>query len=305
MKIVLVLRASLPTRKFRKIFRTRTANCEKVRFVATLFELTMSYSHRPVQAPPPFPPPILLTARRTMGTVNTEVQAVNSATPPPLLERKSSLAGNILLIQDNHGSKAKTSAYLLQRKIKDSIHGGSVRVGFVLRDPSRSETGVWELEPSGSSDEPHQMVAVKIDDKTKLSRGQEENSPQTQDPMNELSVLQWITANDPDGKGHLLAPTILAEDSLHIYTITPYQNEGTLFDYCDTVGKLSESEVRFFFRQILEVSRKSDGKWVKNLVVSMIDVGETPWVAYHRYSTFSLLLVYTGSGKLETLRNLS
>jgi serine/threonine protein kinase len=186
-----------------------------------------------------------------MGTVNTEVQ--DSATVPPLLERESSLAGNILLVEENHGSKAKTSAYLLQRKIKDSIHGGSVRVGFVLRDPSRSETGVWELEPGGSSDEPHQMVAVKIDDKFKLSRGQEENSPQTQDPMNELSVLQWITANDPDGKGHLLGPTILAEDSLHIYTITPYQNEGTLFDYCDTVGKLSESEVRFFFRQILEV----------------------------------------------------
>ena len=206
----------------------------------------MSDAHRPVQAPPPFPPPILLTARRTTGNVLTApASSETDASAPPNLERKASVAGNILLVHDSNDPKAKQHAYLLQRKIKDSLHG-TVRVGFVLRHPTESEAGIWELVDSASSK--HEMVAVKIRPKSKVEQADSDH-----DPRNELSALQWITANDPEGKGRLLGPTVLAEDETNLYAIMPYQKEGSLFDYCDTKGKLSEPEARFFFRQMIEV----------------------------------------------------
>ena len=195
----------------------------------------MSDHHRPVQAPPPSPPPLLWTARRTTGTVLTDPPEDDTATPPSL-ERKASVAGNILLVHDDH--QKNQSSYLLQRKIKQSANGGSVRVGFVLQP---TESGVWELKEDADSG--HEMVAVKIRPKS------DEDSHN-----NELSALQWITANDPEGKGHLLGPTTIASDGSQIYIITPYQKDGTLFDYCDQKGKLSESEARYFFCQMLEVS---------------------------------------------------
>ena len=204
----------------------------------------MSDKHRPVQAPPPFPPPVLLSARRLMGEVLTSAVENDGVTQAPSLVRKSSLAGNILLVQDDQNPKAEKKTFMLQRKLKASTHG-SVRLGFVLRDPSKSESGVWELVPKsndGGDGDLFEMVAVKIEPK---------NS--TENPLVDLSALQWIAANDPEGKGHLLGPAIIAADDAHYYTITPFQNGGSLLDYCAEVGQLPENEARFIFRQMLKV----------------------------------------------------
>ena len=205
----------------------------------------MSDKHRPIQAPPPFPPPVFLSARRLMGEVLTTAVETTKA---PSLVRKSSVAGNILIVEDSENPKAEKKTFMLHRKLKASTHG-SVRLGFTLRDPSVSESGGWELVvPSGSSDDQFEMVAVKIEPKTTAVSYSSEN------PLVALSALQWIAANDPEkGTAHLLGPAIIAADEAHYYTITPFQNGGPLLDYCAEVGQLPENEARYIFRQILKV----------------------------------------------------
>jgi len=161
---------------------------------------------RPALPSPPFPTPILLDARRITGTVftahndaavSTSQQQVDQQPSPPDLERRSSVAGNILIVQDNADKKKdKPSAYLMQRTTKNTYQG-SIRVGFALRHPEKNETGVWELEPKIPTDdnnESYHMVAIKIVQKPQGNKGK---------IMNELSALQWITANYSDTKGDL------------------------------------------------------------------------------------------------------
>ena len=88
---------------------------------------------RPALPSPPFPTPILLDARRITGTVftahndaavSTSQQQVDQQLSPPDLERRSSVAGNILIVQDNADKKKdKPSAYLMQRTTKNTYQG--------------------------------------------------------------------------------------------------------------------------------------------------------------------------------------
>lgn len=179
-------------------------------------------------SPPPFPAPIFQTARRISGHVVSEIPPEQAVTPT------NSVAGNILLMEEAY--------YSLQRKIKDSMHG-SVRVGFELN--KMQDTGVYELVPN-VRDKGYKMMTVQI------SRLQEDNI--IEETINEVAALQWIT-NAAKENCHLLKPVVVGKDATHMYVISPYHHkEGSLFDYCGRVGRLSESEARFFFRQILQVS---------------------------------------------------
>lgn len=188
-------------------------------------------------APPPFPTPIFQKARRITGHVLTQIPSEQAFVPPPLttLERKTSVADHILLLEDT------TVAYTLQRKIKDTVHG-SVRVGFALNQV-KEQIGMYELVPN-LQDKGYQMVSVHmyalLDDDGEMM-------------INEIAALQWIT-NAAKEYPHLLGPVVVAKDTTHMYMITPFHKEGSLFDYCGRVGRLSESEGRYFFRQILQVS---------------------------------------------------
>ena len=217
------------------------------------------------KSPPPFPAPKLLSARRVMGTVLTTGSAnVPSSAQAPNLERTPSLAGNILLVEEGEEQGGtRTRPFLLHRKIKTSLHG-YVRLGFVLQE-TESEN-VWQLVPnhqdlptssglvaSGKGveaaqeqgEDSFQMVAIKIELK---SPAREESL------MAELAALQWIATNNPCKVGGLFVPTVLAKDEAdNVYTITSYQKEGSLFDYCAKAGTLSESEAKTFFGQMLEV----------------------------------------------------
>jgi serine/threonine protein kinase len=88
------------------------------------------------------------------------------------------------------------------------------------------------------------MVSVKV------FSLQEESIEET---TNEVAALQWITSSGKESH-HLQRPVLIGKDATHIYIISPYHKEESLFDYCGRVGRLSESEARFFFRQILQVS---------------------------------------------------
>jgi len=202
----------------------------------------------PAQTPPPFSTQCLLKAKRVFGFVqppidNVKTDAESTAkedgqlvAPPPSQRTSSTRDGNILVIDHPNGSKA----YLLQRKIGSSLHG-SVRIGFALKYP-KEEEDPWEIAKGDNL-----LVTIKVENKS-----QEDN---VQDPMAEISALQLIAAYDPEMKGHVMGTSMVGADYKNIYVVTPFHYEGSLFDYCSEAGRLCENDARFFFLQILQVSR--------------------------------------------------
>jgi serine/threonine protein kinase len=161
---------------------------------------------------------------------------------------------HILVVEHEEGKKA----YLLQRKVGTTAHG-SIRVGYVLKDPKAVDEGVWELEEPSSGhpkgDHQHEMVSVIMEEKSKVLSDENGSHGNTSiDPAAELSALQLVATHDPEGVGHVLGTANIACDEQYVYAITDYHREGSLFEYCAEVGYLSEAEARFFFRQIIRVS---------------------------------------------------
>jgi len=194
-----------------------------------------------------------------------EDQSERSEAPAPTttLERRASVAGNVLLVDAEDG---KRKAYLLQRKIKSKVFG-TVRVGYLLKDPAgkEDEGGMWEVAESATGAYPHEMVAVFIEEKSRVL-GDEMERPggaasaaanTSRDPKTELSAMQMVAAHDPEGTGHVMGTSLVAADQLYVYIITPYHKEGTLNEYRIAAGgTLSEDDARFFFRQILKVRNR-------------------------------------------------
>jgi hypothetical protein len=168
-------------------------------------------------------------------------------------EKTLAAQNHILVVEHAEGKKA----YLLQRKVGTTAHG-SIRVGYVLKDPKATDDGVWEMaEPSSGYQEDHQpeMVSVIIEERSKvLSDAMGSRGNTSIDPAAELSALQLVATHDPEGGGHVLGSMNIACDQQYVYAITDYHREGSLFEYCAEVGRLGEPEARFFFRQILRVS---------------------------------------------------
>jgi serine/threonine protein kinase len=171
-------------------------------------------------------------------------------------------------------------AFMLQRKVK-SAPFGTVRVGYALQnakndhgvtvaDHAHNTHSVWEVagrnrsaggacgfgETSEIEDE-EGLVAVSIRERAKvLPEPRHANTGASQDPRGELSALQMVAEASARRGGedlHVVGTRLVAADAAHVYTVTPFCKDGSLFDYCMRRGTLREDEARFFFRQILKV----------------------------------------------------
>lgn len=179
-----------------------------------------------------------------------EEQTSNSTVQPPAFERRESVAGNILCVDE-------TRYFWLQRKIRTTASNGSIRAGFCLTDPvssnekSGANGGLWEVvvaEQNGSTaaaNERHvQMVAIRIEKKNTL------------DTSNELAALQWIARTDAKC-AHVQHSVLAAADAKLVYTVTPYEYtaSSTLYDFCSQQPNavVPEATARLFFRQIILV----------------------------------------------------
>ena len=192
------------------------------------------------------------------GTAEGFDAELQAASKPPRFEPRASISilGNILLI-DRHEEEKEPLAILLQRKLEETVFG-SVRVGYVLQrppadDPDNMVDALWDVQkaPEGSI-YPHEMVEVAIEEKS-IALGEGDEASVAKDPKSALSALQMIASHDPQGLGHVRGALTIATDQRFIYTVSQYHGEGSLFEYCATVGNLSENDARFFFRQILVV----------------------------------------------------
>lgn len=215
--------------------------------------------------PIPFDAPELIDAKRVTGLVivpenqgdegeadpldlgwNASCSSIQTQTGPPALQRRSSLSGNILLIHGPEGD----SAIFLQRKISKTTFG-SVRVGFRVEQKAlKDDVGIeWDVIRSDGP-YPFEMVAVKLQDKHKVMTELEGN---VIDPKAELSALQVISKCDLNGESRVVRAEYICSDKSTLYSIMPFNGEGSLFQYVVECGRLDEPVARHFFQQILQV----------------------------------------------------
>jgi len=166
---------------------------------------------------------------------------------PPALRRRSSLSGNILLVNHADGE----DAFFLQRKISKTTFG-SVRVGFrVEQKKLQDDVGIeWDVIRSDGP-YPFEMVAIKLQDKQKVTSN--EKVPMSiMDPKVELSALQLISKSDLSEECRVVSAEIICTDRNTVYSIMPFNGDGSLFQYVVECGRLDEPVARHFFQQILK-----------------------------------------------------
>jgi hypothetical protein len=230
-----------------------------------------------IMATIPFDPPHLLTARRKAGFVDvpetenasplgwdgssqrgdvsdslSQQQQRSSLTGPTCLQRTQTMAGNIIMFEDE---SKPPQAFWLQRKIGKSSNG-VVRLGYKLRPNSKPDfkdsTEAWELATEESGLQP--IVTINMMHSSVLDLKSEDMD--VHNPLDELSALQMIAQHGDGENAHVVGTQLVATCSQHVYAILPYYPDGTLLQYCQMQGSLEESVARFFFRQILKVGPK-------------------------------------------------
>lgn len=211
----------------------------------------------PASSPPPFPDPVFRKARRCGGLVATPSFLDANSTMAPNLERQASVSGDILVIQDDQAlSSGSERVYLIQRKLRDTPFG-SVRVGFVV--DKDLDSGMYHVKPSAEVEGQCEMVEITMESKANIA------SEPTADYHHKaaLSALQMIAALEKGSPtGHVQRIELVAADESFVYTISPYHKDGSLYDYCTALGRLSENSARYFFRQILLVRPIDDSSTI-------------------------------------------
>lgn len=213
-----------------------------------------------------FDPPQILNAKRVTGLVvvpeyeKSDLKAnpldlswnamapehLESGSDPPTLKRRSSLAGNILLVEHPEGQKA----FFLQRKMAKTSHG-CLRVGFLCEQKIGGME--WNVIKSDGPHPKFEMVTIKIESKDKVLVNDTGKDTFTKDPTVELSALQMIAAYDPRGEGGVIGSSCICADHTHVFSVLPFHGEGTLFQHVVESGRLEERMAQHFFQQILKV----------------------------------------------------
>eukprot|EP00586_Coscinodiscus_wailesii_P015150 CAMPEP_0172508528 /NCGR_PEP_ID=MMETSP1066-20121228/212730_1 /TAXON_ID=671091 /ORGANISM="Coscinodiscus wailesii, Strain CCMP2513" /LENGTH=410 /DNA_ID=CAMNT_0013286539 /DNA_START=168 /DNA_END=1400 /DNA_ORIENTATION=- len=167
-------------------------------------------------------------------------------------------------------SDEQQEAYWIQRTLREAIFG-KVRLAVVLRrrpkninppPPSNANNAVegecipeveWEVIPG-------KYCAVK---EMSLRRINENRGRMQENPLTEISIMQFIARGGVDGveqvvdperfmvEKKVLIPVNVWADNRNLYSILPYANGGELFDHLDTHEKFTEPEARYWMRQIL------------------------------------------------------
>ena len=152
-------------------------------------------------------------------------------------------------------------AYCVRRKICSTTHG-SIRLCIVLKRVSKNvmnyasslitENGFdsdaggvavpeWETTP--------EMVAVKVSSWSQL---QSLRGRHLEDPIKEVAALQLLGARHP----HVVSIMDALQNDTHLFCVFPYIS-GNLYSCliddmaCSPTGRISESQSRMWFRQIL------------------------------------------------------
>lgn len=140
-----------------------------------------------------------------------------------------------------------TTENWIGRKLKKAIYR-CVRSCTVLK----LREGGWQGPGAGGCWEvTSEMAAVKIMDWNAVN---ELRGKHMEDPMKEVSAMQYIAQDGPHE--NVLGTLDVLQDAQYLYSFMPFCSSGELFGYVERDGRFSEPVARFWFRQILNVSKK-------------------------------------------------
>jgi len=173
--------------------------------------------------------------------------------------------------QDDNFDKSDDDAigYCVKRKLASSVYG-SVYKGFVVKrrrnhtimstnqdtlDVIREDDELLDSKHSVSYDEDdcvweptNKSVIIKTASWERLRRLRGKH---LEDPLKEIQALQLLGDYHP----HLIHSLVALQDDKHLYSITPYCKDGSLYevvmDGITSSSRLNENSTRHWFRQIL------------------------------------------------------
>jgi len=219
------------------------------------------------------------------GALYTEAKGIF---PPDCLERNETMSKRIIEIETTQLSrrgefngdfraKSATVAFWLQRKLghQSSSSDVVIRLGYRLSPVKRipieegatnvdtcDDINRWELD----IDESGRLILVRVyilGNKivTMHQSGKQCLPMDSKSPMNELSVLQIIAKQNLSSSSQMASKTanvvgtnLIArdEENMNVYAILPHHRDGTLLQFCQSIGSLEEPLARYIFRQILQ-----------------------------------------------------
>jgi hypothetical protein len=235
---------------------------------------------------------------------STSGLSLTTTSHPPNLERKQTMSGNILVItsnavndeydDNNNNDTARNStmtpcAFWLQRKL-EKLHDGLIRLGYQLKQqhqgPFVAAGGKWDLDTDALGRQT--LVAIHILPSSVLEvkpaqsndRAAVVATANAYSPLNELCALQRIAnhqqhlpfTNSQQKKKHVVGTRLVATSSEHVYAVLPYYRDGTLLQFCQTVGNLPEPLARYFFRKIVKVGEEYPSSTVFLVVLIAVSV---------------------------------
>jgi serine/threonine protein kinase len=130
-------------------------------------------------------------------------------------------------------SGSTSQAFWLGRKLKQCIYG-AIRECVVL-DRVQHPTP-WHATS--------RRAAVKI-----LSWERIRNMQHAENPLNEIAAMQHIVNQ------HVIQCWSTLENDDYLFVFMPFLESGDLFQHVNDRGHLSEDESRYWFRQLLDVSK--------------------------------------------------
>jgi len=218
------------------------------------------------------------------------------------IETKSGSTTREINADDN--AKPTIVAFWLQRKLghESSSRNLVVRLGYRLRRIQKVQNEVstlnigingdvnsseynqdnceWKLDRDGMG----QLILVRVHILQNIIVAMHQSQSPSMDlnsPLNELSALQMIARQNHSSSSqmspltaHVVGTNLIAtdEENSNIYTILPYHRDGTLLQFCQSIGSLEESLARFIFRQIIQGLKtlKDSGMCHRNISLDTI-----------------------------------
>jgi serine/threonine protein kinase len=146
------------------------------------------------------------------------------------------------IIYERHpDNRPPDRAYWVGRKLKKCIFG-VVKECTVLR--FRNDVHVpWEVTPG--------KAAVKI-----MSWQKIRELRHIEDPKKEVAAMQYLSRDGPHP--HVMGVLDVLQDEEYLLMFMPFCSSGDLFSFVQQAGRFPEPMARYWFRQILEVGRRTN-----------------------------------------------
>lgn len=176
--------------------------------------------------PLPFDPPRIGMAERVDATVYNPVSH-------DIME-----VANIIYERHLDG-RPPERAYWVGRKLRNCIFGVIKSCTILKFRPGDSKIP-WEVTEG--------RAAVKV-----MAWQKMRNIRHVEDPQKEISAMQVVCRNGTHP--HVIYPLDVLEDEDYLLLFMPYCSSGELFSLVQQAGRFPEPMARYWFRQILDVSR--------------------------------------------------